>query len=589
VIGGSGLGVAVLLRERAFEHAPLAPEAPIVFALSPLVGSPLTTSAKFAVVHRSPLTDRLNDSLVSSGFAIAARRTGCDALTIVGRAERLSVLVINGTDISLRSAEHLRDAPTGVTTRQLQAELGPEYRVAVIGPAGERCVRFATISHDGRHAGRGGAGAVLGSKNLKAIAVRGDRRCRWADPAAVMAMGKDLSRRSFGPATAKYRELGTAANLLTLNRLHALPSHNFQSTQLSGAEQLSVEALRAKYPRMRASCAACTIGCEHLYQIPNRAPSEDRPIDATASNVRVEYETLFALGALCGITDSSVVLQASSMCDELGLDTISAGGTIAFAMEAVARGIWCEADLKFGRGDHLLQALDQIAFRRDWGDALAEGSRHLASQLGAEATRFAAHVKGLELPGYEPRTLQAMALGFATNSRGADHNRSGAYQVDLSDHVDRRKIDRDAVPLVIATEDQAALLDSLILCKFLRGIFPNLPAEGAQMLRQITGWSIEEGEVRQIASRIVLLKKYFNILCGWQPAEDSLPARFLEGPAEGDAARLTATQLGELVAEYNRLRGWSSSGWLTADQLRDCQQLWDDPLATNVGLDEGHA
>src|SRR6185369_2941456 len=198
-----------------------------------------TTSAKFAVVSKSPLTDRINDSLASSGFAIAGKRCGCDAIVIVGRAPALSVLIIDDGRVRLEAAGHLRGATCPATETALKARFGADYQIASIGPAGERAVRYATISHDGRHAGRGGSGAVLGSKNVKAIAVRGTRRCEWAFPGELAAFAKDLSARSFGPATAKYRELGTASNLLAFNRLHALPTRNFQSGSFAAAENIA--------------------------------------------------------------------------------------------------------------------------------------------------------------------------------------------------------------------------------------------------------------------------------------------------------------------------------------------------------------
>src|SRR5262249_45265500 len=211
-IGGSGLGVRILLDEGAAQVDPLAPAAPLVFAFSPLVGSPLTTSAKFAVVSKSPLTNRINDSLASSGFAIAGKRCGCDAIVLVGRVAELSTLIVDDGRVRLESAENLRGLACGAAESALKARLEPGYAGASIGPAGERAVRYATISHDGRHAGRGGSGAVLGSKNVKALAVRGTQRSDWAQPRELAAYSKALSARSFGPATAKYRELGTASN-----------------------------------------------------------------------------------------------------------------------------------------------------------------------------------------------------------------------------------------------------------------------------------------------------------------------------------------------------------------------------------------
>jgi aldehyde:ferredoxin oxidoreductase len=541
-IGGSGLGARLLVDEGGALADPLSPEAPLVFAFSPLVGSPLTTSAKFAVVSRSPLTGRFNDSLASSGFALAGKRSGCDAIVIVGRAHTWSVLVVDDGQVRLEPADDILGDACPVAEEKLRTRLGADYRIASIGPAGERAVRYATISHDGRHAGRGGSGAVLGSKRIKAIALRGTRRCEWAHPRELTELSRDLSKRSFGPATAKYRELGTATNLLTFNRLGTLPTRNFQSGTFEGAERISSEQLTVERTRTRASCVACTIGCEHIYSVGN-------------GRVRVEYESLFALGSLCGVGDSDAVLRASQRCDELGIDTISTGGTIAFAMECVERGLLDEPWLTFGSGDGVLRAIDLIGRREGVGQLLAEGSRRAAQIIGQGSIAFAPQVKGLEIPGYEPRALQTMALGFAVGARGADHNRSGAYEVDFSEKVDRRNATLDSVRHAIETEDKAALMDSLILCKFLRGVFTDFHAEAAGMLQAVTGWDVTADELRDTARRIVATKRQVNLLAGWTPEEDTLPDRFLDTPLASDpAASLTRERLHELVAEYHRLR-----------------------------------
>lgn len=543
-IGGSGLGAHLLLQHDAATADPLSPEAPLIFAFSPLVGSPLTTSAKFAVVTRSPLTGRFNDSLASSAFAIAGKRCGCDAIVVVGRAPALSVLLIDDGEVRLEAADDVAGDACPVVEKTLRARLGGDFRIASIGPAGERAVRYATISHDGRHAGRGGSGAVLGSKNIKAVAVRGRQHCEWAHPRELVELSRDLSERSFGPATAKYRELGTATNILTFNRFGTLPTRNFQSGTFAGAEQLSPQQLGAAHPRTRESCAACTIGCEHIYSLGGKG-------------VRLEYENLFALGSLCGVNDGEAVLRASQRCDELGIDTISAGGTIAFAMECVERGLLDEPWLTFGNGDAVLRAIELIGRREGIGALLADGSRLAAEVIGHGSIGFAPQVKGLEIPGYEPRALQTMALGFAVGARGADHNRSGAYDVDFSDKVDRRHATLDSVRHAIDTEDRAALMDSLILCKFLRGVFSDFYEEAAGMLRAITGWDVSGDELHDTARRIVAAKRQVNVLAGWTREEDTLPERFLNSPLSSDpAAVLTRERLEELVAEYHRQRGW---------------------------------
>jgi aldehyde:ferredoxin oxidoreductase len=543
-LGGSGLGAWLLLEEGQAATDPLGPSSPLVFAFSPLVGSPLTTSAKFAVVSKSPLTGRFNDSLASSGFALAGKRCGCDAFVIVGRAPELSVLVIDDGRVRLEPASDVRGLTCAATEASLRTRFGAGYRIASIGPAGELAVRYATISHDGRHAGRGGSGAVLGSKNIKAIAVRGTQHCDWASPRELADYSRNLSQRSFGPATAKYRELGTVANLLTFNRLGTLPTRNFQSGTFEGAALIAPEQMTSVQTKTRAGCVACTIGCERIYA------SGD-------ANVRLEYESLFALGSLCGIADPAAVLRASSLCDQLGIDTISAGGTIAFAMECVERGWLDEPWLRFGDGDAVERALALIGRREGIGTLLAEGSRRVAAAIGHDSIAFAPQVKGLEIPGYEPRALQTMALGFAVGARGADHNRSGAYEVDFSDKVDRRRVTLDAVRHAIDTEDRAALMDSLILCKFLRGVFEDFYEESATMLRLVAGWDVTSDELRETAAGIVASKRQFNMLAGWTPAEDTLPDRFLNTPLPSDReAALSRERLGDLVAEYHRQRGW---------------------------------
>jgi aldehyde:ferredoxin oxidoreductase len=562
-LGGVGLATYLMHREAPPGVEPLAPEAPLVFSLSPLVGTPLTTSAKFAVVAKSPLTDRLNDALSSSHFALAAKKAGLDALVLVGACAQPSVLVIEDGRMHLQPALDLWGLAAEDAARRLASRLGPAFHAAVIGPAGENLVRYATISHDNRHAGRGGLGAVMGAKKLKAVAVAGGQRVEVADPAGVVAAAKDLSRRSFGPATAKYRELGTVANLLTFNRLAALPTRNFQQGTFEDAAALSGEALNDARRVARHSCAACTIGCEHIYAAPD-------------GEVRLEYESLFALGPLCGIGERDAVLRAARLCDRLGLDTISAGATIAFAMECAEKGLLAVPGLRFGSAGAQLTLLERIARREGLGNLLADGTRRAAAVIGGDAPAFAPHVKGLEIPGYEPRALQTMALGFAVGSRGADHNRSGAYEIDFSTKADRLHGSPDAARLAVETEDRAALMDSLILCKFLRGVFSDLFAEGADLLARVTGWDVTAEELRTTAQRIVTAKKLYNLREGWTAAEDTLPPRFLsEGlPAGAAEAVLPRERLQAMIQAYYAARGWDATG-LVPHALLQRLQLTD--------------
>ncbi len=556
-IGGSGLGTRLLIDETPDGTDPLGPEAPLLFVFSPLVGSPLTTSAKFAILAKSPLTHRINDSLSSSHFAISGKKTGYDALCITGQAGEPTYLTITPQEVTFHSAAELQGLSSEETARRIRAAHGNGFRIAAIGPAGERLVRYATISNEGRHAGRGGLGAVMGAKLLKAVAVAGDRQVAFADPERLIALSRDLSRRSFGEATAKYRELGTVGNLLVFNRLGTLPTRNFQETTFAQADNLTLDP--AQDSRIRNSCAACTIGCEHLFH----SQDSSRPA------VRMEYENLFALGPLCGIGNRETVLAASAFCDEAGIDTISAGVTAAFAMECAERGLINEPELRFGNGEALLRMLRQIASREGLGDLLANGVRAAAAVIGQGSEDFALHVKGLEIPGYDPRALQTMALGFAVGTRGADHNRSGAYQVDFSDRVDRLRPGPESVDLAVATENEAAIMDSLILCKFLRGVLQDRFSEMANMLRVVTGWDIDADELQTAAVRIVTSKKLYNIRQGWTPAEDRLPQRFLRDAIPGGmshGAIVSEADIRERIRLYNLRRGWTEDGYPRDDE-----------------------
>jgi aldehyde:ferredoxin oxidoreductase len=550
-LGGVGLGTWLMHRLAPPGVDPLAPDAPLAFVFSPLVGTPLTTSAKFAVVAKSPLTGLLTDALASSRFAIAGKLTGNDAIVVRGRAADLSVLLVDGDGARLESAPELAGLPAAQAEAVVRERFGRGWQTAAIGPAGERQVRYATVSHDGRHAGRGGLGAVLGAKNLKAVLVRSATQVHVHDQAAVLAAAKDLRARSFGPATAKYRELGTLANLLAFNAVSTLPTRNFTAATFDGAPRLAAEELHELRGVARNSCASCSIGCEHIYSRKG------------GGSQRMEYENVFALGPLCGVSDPDDVFAASARCDELGLDTISAGGTIAWAMECAERGLIDAPWLRFGDGAALLRALDLIGARTGLGELLAQGSRRAAEIVGEGSIAFAPQVKGLELPGYEPRTLQAMALGLAVNSRGADHNRSGAYEADLSGDHDRLRGGPAHVAAAVGTEDRAAVMDSMILCKFLRGVFDDPFTEWAALLRAVTGWDVDAAELLATARRIVLAKRVFNLREGATAADDTLPARLLETPLElgsGRTAVLTEDRLRAMVGGYYAARSWDAEG-----------------------------
>ena len=562
-LGGVGLGTSLLYDHTPPRIDPLAPGNPLIFTSAPLVGTQLTTTAKFAVVTKSPLTGFIADSLSSSHFALELKRLGIDALVVTGQAPALAYLVIHDDRVEMRSATHLAGKSPSETESEIRAAIGlPDAWVASIGQAGERRVRFATISNEGRQAGRGGVGAVMGAKRLKAIAIRGACETSVAHPRAAAALAESLRRRSVSAVTDKYRRIGTIANLTVFDRIGALPTRNFQQSTFESTGEISGEALMSTHFSRRHGCAACTIQCERLFREDGDHPEQ-----------RLEYETLFALGPLCGVSDPDVVLEAARLCDRYGLDTISTGGTLAWAMETSSQGLLPDAralGLRFGDGESVLRAIHAIAARDGAGDLLAEGSRRAAEATGAGSAGWAMHVKGLELPGYEPRSLKTMALGLAVSPRGACHNRSGAYEADFSGEVDRLRGDAARGALVAASEDFACVLDSLIVCKFVRKCFTDFYAEAAEIIRGVTGWDYSDDQLRATGERIHTLKKCFNIREQWQPHDDWLPQRLLTEPVSSGVARgteLTPEELRDMIRGYYRARSWDDDGFVPEDKL----------------------
>ena len=560
-IGGTGLASYLLYRHCPPGADPLGPDNPLIFACSPLVGSRLTTSSKFAVAAKSPLTGMIGDSLSSSFLAVELKRAGCDALIVKGRSERLTLLSIEDGQVEFLDAAHLAGLNTFDTEQAVRNSLGRRFRVACIGPAGENGVRFASIANDGgRQAGRTGTGAVMGSKNLKAIAIRGRNPAPVFDRDSLDAIGRNLSAKSLGPATEKYRTTGTMANVAVFDRLGTLPTRNFQQSTFEFTEEVSGEALYEGHFVKNAHCANCTIGCEKILTVGSGKKK---------STGRMEYESAFALGPLVGVSDRETVIRASHYCDEVGIDTISAGGTVAWAMECFERGLLtledtCGLDLRFGNAEVILPCLESISNKNDkLGDLLADGSRIASHVIGRHSQDWAMHVKGLEMPGYEPRSLKTMALALAVSTRGACHNRSSAYEADFSNRVNRLEADATRGRITADGEDFSAVLDSLIWCKFLRKAFDEFWDESADALNLITGWDVTPNELKMAGERINNLKKLFNIREGWTREEDTLPSRLLtEALPDGVAAGvgLAASDLDMMIATYYQARGWDPDG-----------------------------
>jgi aldehyde:ferredoxin oxidoreductase len=557
-LGGVGLAVRLIEQRLEGSHArvdPLGPENPLVFAAGPFGSTPVPAANKHALATISPLTGFLNEGLSSSHWSAVLRRCGLAALVVEGCARDWSVLILDGSDVRIEPAGDLLGCSPRETTKRMREQLRDRtLRVCAIGIGGERGVRFASVENDGRQAGRGGSGAVMGSKRLKAIALRGHGQVAIADSQRVFAIAATLRERATGPATSKYRVLGTGANLRVLQRMGQLPTRNFTSAVFEGAERVTPEAAResrASYIELRAGCAGCPVQCEHMYVRRGR----DRRAAAAS-----EYESVWAFGPNCGVDDLDAVLDAIALCDEYGIDTISTGAAIAFAMEAAERGLidpeTLGTKLAFGNAAVLRPAIEAIVAGTGIGALLRNGVRAAAEALGPAAGAFAMHAKGLELPGYEPRTLPTYALSLAVCTRGACHNRAAAYDFDLR-QPGAQVSDRERVQTAIAAEDEAILWDSLVLCKFVRGCFQNFAEEAAELWSAVTGLELQATDLRTAARSTWARKRRINAVQGWTEDDDRLPPRLFEPIRDGAHAgrSLSLMKLAALRQVYEAERG----------------------------------
>jgi len=586
-LGGVGLAARLLYQYSPAGTDALSPDNPLVFASSALGGTIIPTASKHAVATKSPLTGLIGDCLSSSFWSLALKRTGFDAIVITGAAASPTYLFIDNEIVHFKKAEHLWGKGSLETESHIQNELGDSrVRVACIGPGGESLVRYACITNDiNRQAGRTGTGAVMGSKKLKAIALRGTQPIEVHNLEGVEGISLDIIQKTQGPDTEKYRGLGTPANVLTLNRLSALPTRNFQQSSFEKAENVSGENLAENYLTKVMACATCPVACGHIYTVAEGAYA--------GTQWELDYESLYALGPLCGVDHIPGILKATELCDHYGIDTISTGSCVAWAMECFEKGLLTKEDtegieLTFGNHEALVEVIKKIGSRSGIGDLLADGVRLASSKLGQDSERWAMHSKGLEIPGYDPRAMKTTALGFAVGLRGACHNRSPAYEVDMSGQVDRFKGEPGRGLRVKEQEDFAAVLDSLIICKFIRRCFNDFYSEVAYLYSQATGLDLTPSGLKATGERINNIKKAFNIREGWKRGDDWLPPRLFSDPVtegEGKGIVITKEELSLMIDDYYQARGWTAEGLITEGKLRALEL--EDSLSPEKGLQYG--
>lgn len=546
-LGGRGLGARLLWDLVGPEVDPLAPENVLIFAAGPLTATGYQTSNRFSVSTKSPLTGTVLDANSGGYWGMQFKKAGWDALIVRGRAEKPVWIEIKMDQVTLHDASALWGKRVRETTRLL-GQNNNKRNVLCIGPAGENLVRMAAIMNDGeRSLARGGPGAVMGSKNLKAIVVEGKTRPEIGDEELfkfLLYESRKLLRAS--PLTSQaLPEFGTSVVMNIINAIGALPTRNFQQAQFEDAEEISGEALTDNYLVKNASCWACPIGCTRV--------SKTDKVEGEGP----EYETTWAFGAACGINDLAAIIEANAIANDLGIDTISAGATLACAMELTEKG-YLDSDLRFGRADLLAPTLEDIGYRRGLGDELAEGSLRFARRYGHPELSMS--VKGLEMPAYDPRGMQGQGLLYATSNRGACHMRGnmlGLEVLGLPKLIDRFQVQGKS-SFVILHQNAMAAIDSLVICKFTNmGVAEEY---FARTLTAVTGVPFSTGDLIRAGERVWNLERLYNLREGFTRADDTLPARLLEEPVSEGPSKGWVSKLEPMLKEYYRARGWDENG-----------------------------
>jgi aldehyde:ferredoxin oxidoreductase len=578
-IGGRGLGAKYLLEEVDPQVDPFSSENKLLFVTGPLTGTNASCGARYMVVTKGPLTNAITTSNSGGHWAAELKAAGYDMIIVEGRASTPCYLWIYDDQVEIRDARHLWGRTVWETEEHLRTELAvPDAIVSSIGPAGEKLVRFACIMNDlHRAAGRSGVGAVMGSKQLKAIAVRGTGGVRIADPRAYMEahwVMKTKLRES--AVTSQGLPIsGTEVLVNVINEHGALPTRNHQEAVFDQAEDISGETLTETRLVSNKACFACTIACGRVTTLPGEAAGKysvtTHPHNWKIAGEGPEYEAAWAMGAECGVGDLDALIKANWLCNELGMDAISFGATVAAAMELYQKGVVSQNDtqipLDFGSSEALIAMAEKTAYREGFGNELAEGSKRMTEKFGRPELFMG--VKGQEFAAYEARAIQGMGLGYATSNRGACHLK--AYTVAPEILGLPRKMDPRATEgkaeITKLFQDATATVDATGLCQFLTfgiGLEEILP-----QLSAATGVTYTLEDLLKIGERIWNLERLWNERAGFTSKDDTLPKRILEEPLPSGPAKGQVNKLGEMLPEYYQLRGWTTDGRITQEKLKE--------------------
>jgi len=568
-IGGSGIGTYLLVKYGLPAMDPLDPGSPLIYMTGPFMGTGIPTSGRHQILARSPLTGGFGEADCGGSFGFHLKRSGFDGLVITGRSPSPVVLVAKDDEISFYDGGHLWGKDTFETEEALSREMPWGIGVSCIGPAGEKQVPLAGVLHDGIHAraaGRGGLGAVMGSKNLKAIVAKGKRLPSIADRKALNELIIESNNR-MKEKGAGMRLYGTAGGMENAEKFGDLPIRNWkQGSWPEGAKAISGQAMAKELLTGDYGCIACPIRCGR---------------EVTLDGMKMggpEYESLAMLGSACLVDDLEALTRANELCNRYGLDTISTGGTIAFAMEVFEKGILTREeagmDIPWGDAGVVLDLVHKIGRNEGIGAVLGMGSRKAAEKFGKGAEAYAIHSKGMELPAHDPRCFKGLASGYALSPRGACHLSSFTYPWERSatfpefgyDTVQDRKADEGKGIMTARFQDLMAVADSLKVCKFSISVGTKVE-EYARWLSLVTGWDVSVEELLQTGERIFTLKKLYNAALGMDREEDTLPERILKEPRGTGESADTLPDLEKQLEEYYRYRGWSSEGLPTDETL----------------------
>ncbi|MFX0007996.1 MAG: aldehyde ferredoxin oxidoreductase family protein [Promethearchaeota archaeon] len=584
-IGGEGFVAYYLLQEVSRGIDPLGPENKLIFATGPLTGYAIPGTGRNSVGAKSPLTGGFGEAEVGGHWGAELKHAGFDAIIVEGKAKSPVYLWIKDGVAEIKDASHLWGKVTGEVESIIKNELGDELiRVAQIGPGGERLVRYACVINDLRNAaGRTGMGAVMGSKNLKAIAVRGHKRLEVKNKEKLREKIKEFNELAYKPVRG-YFEYGTGGGIMEpFAKSGNLPTRNFRDGNFSGARRLDPGIMKEEIGLKMEACYACSIRCKKIVDI--KEPWTVDPIYGGP-----EYESIAAFGSNCGVDDIKAVCKANEICNQYSLDTISVGVSVGFAMECYEKGILSDKDtdglkLNFGNAEAMVKMVEKIAKREGLGDILAEGVKKVAEKFGNGANKFAMHVKGQEIPMHEPRLKQGLGIGYTISPTGAEHmanlhDTSIASERAIESHkaigilepLELNDLGEKKIKALVYYSNWRNLYNALLICYFLPWDYVDAP----EILAAVTGWYTSTWELMKVGERIITMARAFNIREGLTKEDDWLPERFFEPHTSGALAEtfIKPDELKNGIVTYYKMMGWNEAGKPTKSKLAELDIGW---------------